>query len=146
MTPGAKHCPARETVGEPKAVCGLRIFKLHFTTGNRSGPIAVKLRRLFVSSYARDSIISNFAIRYFCPWRDSLHTLSWTRECCWQRIYAAIPMTPVENYQYQLVLVSVLVRLTASRTGTRVTGFLGLLVAATAEVISTSMNDEGTLG
>lgn len=35
MTPGAKHCPARETVGEPKAVCGLNIFRLHFTTGNR---------------------------------------------------------------------------------------------------------------
>lgn len=121
-------------------------YILQQETGNRNGLIAVKLRRLFVSSYARDSIISNFAIRYFCPWGNSLHTLSWTPECCWQRIYAAMPMTPVENDQYQLVFVSVLVRLTASRTGTGVTGLLGLLVAATAEVVSTSMNDEGTLG
>lgn len=35
--------------------------------------------------------------------------------------------------------------LTASRTGTSVTSLLGLLVATTAEVIGTGVDDDGTL-
>lgn len=36
-------------------------------------------------------------------------------------------------------------KLTASRTGTGIAGLLGLLVAATAEVVRTSVHDDGTL-